>query len=35
MDAITRGDDPRSISSTWTPALEQFKSATAPFLLYP
>jgi SSS family transporter len=34
MDAITRGDDPRSIAATWQPALASFRAATAPFLLY-
>jgi SSS family transporter len=34
LDALQRGDDPRSISSTWTSSLDQFKSATAPYLLY-
>jgi len=35
LEALQRGDDPRSISLTWTTALDQFKAATAPFLLYP
>ena len=35
LKALQRGDDPRSISLTWTTALDQFKSATAPYLLYP
>jgi len=35
LEALQRGDDPRSISLTWTTALDQFKSATAPYLLYP
>jgi SSS family transporter len=34
MDALTRGDDPRSISLTWKPALDQFRSATLSYLLY-
>jgi SSS family transporter len=34
MDAITRGDDPRSIAATWTAPLNAFRAATAPFLLY-
>ena len=35
LEALQRGDDPRSISLTWTTALDQFKAATAPYLLYP
>ena len=35
MDALTRGNDPRNIAATWTADLTVFKSATAPFLLYP
>ncbi len=31
MDA----QDPRDIASTWTPALDRFRQATAPYLLYP
>jgi SSS family transporter len=34
MDAIERGDDPRSIGATWRPALDQFLAARAAFLLY-
>jgi SSS family transporter len=34
LEALQRGDAPRSISLTWTSALDQFKSATAPYLLY-
>jgi SSS family transporter len=34
MDALTRGDDPRSIAATWQPALTAFRAATAPYLLY-
>jgi uncharacterized protein YbbC (DUF1343 family) len=34
MDAITRGDDPRSIAATWQPALDAFRAATTPYLLY-
>ena len=34
LSALQRGDDPRSIASSWTAALEQFKSATTPYLLY-
>jgi uncharacterized protein YbbC (DUF1343 family) len=35
MDAIARGDDPRSIAKTWQPSLAAFRAATAPYLLYP
>jgi len=35
LDAITRGDDPRSIAASWQPALDAFKAARAPYLLYP
>ena len=35
LEALQRGDDPHSISTSWTTALDQFKSSTAPFLLYP
>jgi len=35
MDALTRGDDPRTIAASWQPALDQFKSARTPYLLYP
>jgi len=35
LDALTRGDDPRDIAATWTAAIAAFKSATAPYLLYP
>jgi SSS family transporter len=34
MDALTRGDDPRSIAATWTAPLAAFRAATAPYLLY-
>jgi len=34
VDAIARGDDPRTIAATWQPALAQFKAACAPILLY-
>jgi hypothetical protein len=34
VDAIARGDDPRSIAATWQPALDRFKAACAPILLY-
>ena len=35
LDAITRGDDPRTIAASWQPALDAFKAARAPYLLYP
>jgi SSS family transporter len=35
MDALTRGDAPRDIAATWQPALTAFRTATAPYLLYP
>jgi uncharacterized protein YbbC (DUF1343 family)/CubicO group peptidase (beta-lactamase class C family) len=34
LDALLRGDDPRSISLTWKPALDRFKAETKPYLLY-
>jgi SSS family transporter len=34
VDAIARGDDPRTIAATWQPALAQFKAACAPILFY-
>jgi SSS family transporter len=35
LEALERGDDPRSISQSWNAALGQFKAARAPYLLYP
>jgi uncharacterized protein YbbC (DUF1343 family) len=35
LDALTRGDDPRTIAATWQPALAAFRAATKPYLLYP
>jgi uncharacterized protein YbbC (DUF1343 family)/CubicO group peptidase (beta-lactamase class C family) len=35
MDAITHGDDPRTIAASWQPALAAFRAASAPYLLYP
>lgn len=35
LDAITRGDDPRSIAATWQPALDAFRSTRQQYLLYP
>ncbi len=34
QDAITRGDDPRSIAATWQPALTDYKTAREEYLLY-
>ncbi len=34
LDAIARGDDPRSIAATWQPALADFKSTREQYLLY-
>ena len=34
LDAITRGDDPRTIAASWTPALDDFKAARTAILLY-
>ena len=34
QDAITRGDDPRSIAATWQPALTDYKTAREQYLLY-
>jgi uncharacterized protein YbbC (DUF1343 family) len=35
LDALTRGDDPRTIAATWQPSLTAFRTATKPYLLYP
>jgi SSS family transporter len=35
LDALTRGDDPRSIAAAWQPSLTAFRDATKPYLLYP
>jgi SSS family transporter len=35
MDALTRGDAPQTIATTWQPALDQFQSTRTPYLLYP
>ena len=35
LDAITRGDDPRSIAATWQPALDAFRNTRKQYLLYP
>lgn len=34
LDAITRGDDPRSIAATWQPGLSDFNTAREQYLLY-
>jgi SSS family transporter len=34
LDAITRGDDPRSIAATWQSALSDYKTAREQYLLY-
>jgi uncharacterized protein YbbC (DUF1343 family) len=34
QEAIVRGDDPRSIAATWQPAIDAFKAAREPYLLY-
>jgi uncharacterized protein YbbC (DUF1343 family) len=34
LDAIERGDDPRSIAASWSPALASYLEGRAPFLLY-
>ncbi len=35
MDALTRGDDPRTIASGWQKTLTDFKAQRQPYLLYP
>jgi uncharacterized protein YbbC (DUF1343 family) len=35
MDALTRGDDPRTIAAAWQPGLAAFRAAASPYLLYP
>jgi uncharacterized protein YbbC (DUF1343 family) len=34
LDAIKRGDDPRSIASSWSPKVALYLEARAPYLLY-
>jgi uncharacterized protein YbbC (DUF1343 family) len=34
FDALMRGDDPRAIAASWQPALDAFRVATKPYLLY-
>ena len=35
LDALARGDDPRTVASGWKSALDAFKRRRQPFLLYP
>jgi len=35
LDAVKRGDDPRSIAATWQPALDAFRTTRQQYLLYP
>jgi SSS family transporter len=35
LAALERGDDPRTIESTWQPAIQAFRNTVKPFLLYP
>ncbi len=35
MDALTQGDDPRTIASGWQKTLTDFKAQRRPYLLYP
>jgi uncharacterized protein YbbC (DUF1343 family)/CubicO group peptidase (beta-lactamase class C family) len=35
MEALRRGDDPRTIAASWAPALAAFKSRRTQYLLYP
>lgn len=34
MDALERGDDPRTIAAQWRPGLDEFRRARTPYLLY-
>jgi SSS family transporter len=34
LDAIKRGDDPRSIAASWRPSLTDYETAREPYLLY-
>ncbi|HTV08509.1 MAG TPA: sodium/solute symporter [Candidatus Aquilonibacter sp.] len=34
LEAIERGDDPRAIAARWQPALDQFRTARDPYLIY-
>jgi hypothetical protein len=34
VDAVAHGEDPRTIAASWQPALDRFKAACAPILLY-
>jgi uncharacterized protein YbbC (DUF1343 family) len=35
LDALTRGDDPRSIAASWAVAIQAFKTGSGLYLLYP
>ena len=35
LEALTEGQDPGDIASTWTAGLDRFRQTTAPYLLYP
>jgi uncharacterized protein YbbC (DUF1343 family)/CubicO group peptidase (beta-lactamase class C family) len=35
LAALERGDDPRTIESSWQPAIQAFREAAQPYLLYP
>jgi SSS family transporter len=35
LDALVRGDDPRTIAASWAVAIQAFKTASAFYLLYP
>jgi CubicO group peptidase (beta-lactamase class C family)/uncharacterized protein YbbC (DUF1343 family) len=35
MDALARGDDPRTIAASWAPALAEFKARRTHYLFYP
>ena len=35
LDALTRGEDPRSIAAAWQSGLTGFNTRRQPFLLYP
>ncbi len=34
LEALTKGDDPRTVAASWQPALDRFKEARKPYLLY-
>jgi hypothetical protein len=35
MDALKRGDDPKSISAAWSTRLHAFENARSGYLIYP